>query len=81
MPCTNRAVRTANGAAVPVTGTGSVTLPCGLTMRDCLHVPEVTKNLISVAHHAAAVDVTTRLDAAEAVLCWTSLGIVDTDFL
>ena len=28
--CIYRFVRTANGAAVPVAGTGSVTLPCGL---------------------------------------------------
>ena len=68
MPYTNRADRTANGAAVPVTGTGAVTPPCALTMRDCLHVPEVTKNLISVAHLAATAGVTTRSDAAEAVL-------------
>ena len=66
--CTNQAVRTADGAAGSVIGTGSVTLPCGLRMRDCLHVRTVTKNLISAAHLAATTGVATMLDASEAVL-------------
>ena len=58
--CTNLFAR-ANGAAEPVVGTGSVTLPCELKMSECLHVSNVTKNLLSAR-------VSNRLDAFEAVL-------------
>ena len=51
-----------------VVGTGSVTLPCGLKMSECLHVTNITKNHLPVAYLAATAGVSTSFDADEVVL-------------